>query len=70
MYSIPPQFHVEAETTPSVADSLRSLLQRLDAASTDPLTAEAVLEMADAYEAEQPSFAADLRAAADAAIAG
>jgi hypothetical protein len=65
MYSITPQFEAER----NVADALRALLQRLEAAASAEVTAEDVLERAAAYEAGQPSYAADLRAAAEALAA-
>lgn len=53
---------------PALNDIAAALLRRLDALFA-PRTAEAVAELhrlADAYQSTQPSYAADLRAAADA----
>ena len=49
-----------------MADGWRTLVARLEAAGQprEPRTPEELIEWANAYEATQPSYAADLRAAA------
>jgi hypothetical protein len=45
--------------------TVETVFARLNAwATNEPLTSEDLLELADTYEATQPSYAADLRAAA------
>lgn len=49
-----------------MADGWRTLVARLEASGQprEPRTPEELIEWANAYEATQPSYAADLRAAA------
>ena len=50
-----------------VAVALQGLLRRLELAAATPASADEVMELAALYECSQPSYAEDLRAAAETA---